>query len=236
MCQQLKELMTVDTESPSRRQRYRQQTLTEIKTNASVQISEGGPAAVSLNGIAKTMGMSPGALYRYFDNRDDLLAELVVDAYNDLGEQLEKAAAAANRRTRVRDVARAYRAWALAVPNSYRLIFETTSGSGHNLAPERIVPASQRSMNVFLAALSDAQPEGDSFPLTGRLRAQLQQWGARAQTDTPPAVLYLALTFWSRLHGFISLELGGHMSATGVAPDLLFEAEIHRLTSGLASG
>jgi len=36
---------------------------------------------------------------------------------------------------------RAYRDWALAQPNSYRLIFESTTGSGQDLAPERVVPA-----------------------------------------------------------------------------------------------
>jgi AcrR family transcriptional regulator len=221
--------MAVDTESPSRRQRYRQQTLSEIKTHAAAQIAEGGPAAVSLNGIAKTMGMSPGALYRYFDNRDDLLAELVVDAYSDLADHLEEAAAAANRRTRVRDIARAYRAWALQAPNSYRLIFETTIGSGQDHSNDRIVPASQRSMNVFLAALADP-PHEPTITIPRGLRSQLQRWGDRAQTQTPPTVLYRALTFWSRLHGFISLELGGHIGATGVDPALLFDAEIRELT------
>ena len=221
----------MEAESPSRRQRYRQQTLAEIKALAAAQVAEGGPAAVSLNAIAKSMGMSPGALYRYFDNRDDLLAELVVDAYADLADGLEAASAAANRRTRVRDIARAYRAWALASPNAYRLIFETTSGSGRDLASDRIVPASQRGMNVFLAALAEAQPDDSAVTLPRGLRTQLEQWGVRAKTPAPPAVLYRALTFWSRLHGFISLELGGHLGATGVDPALLFEAEIRQLMS-----
>jgi AcrR family transcriptional regulator len=223
----------VDTESPTRRQRYREQTLTEIKAAAAAQVADGGPAALSLNGIAKTMGMSPGALYRYFDNRDDLLVELVADAYNELADHLEIAAATAGRRTRVRDIARAYRAWALKAPNSYRLIFETTSGSGV-LDPERIVPASQRSMNVFLAALADQQSDNHTMPRG--LRTQLEQWGARSQADVSPTVLCLALTFWTRLHGFISLELGGHIAATGVDPELLFDVEIRQLTSSTRPG
>ena len=158
----------MDTESPSRRQRYRQQTLAEIKAEAAAQVAEGGPAAVSLNAIAKSMGMSPGALYRYFDNRDDLLAELVVDAYDDLADHLEKAAAAA-RSTHPRcGTSPAPTAPGRSTsPNSYRLIFETTIGSGHDLAPDRIVPASQRSMNVFLAALADRQSDDHPGPSPG---------------------------------------------------------------------
>ena len=56
-------------EQVTRRERYRQQTINEIKTLAMEQVTDGGVATVSLNAIARTMAMSPGALYRYFDNR-----------------------------------------------------------------------------------------------------------------------------------------------------------------------
>ncbi len=224
------EVRVTEDQAPSRRQRYRQQTTDEIKAHAAAQVLDGGPAAVSLNAIAKAMGMSPGALYRYFENRDDLLVELAIDAYEDLGGQLELAAAAATRRARLREVARAYRAWALAQPNTYRLIFESTAGSGEDLARDRILPASQRSMNVFLAVLSDQPPGAGSVKISRGLTGQLEQWGARASLPPPPAaVLYLAITFWSRLHGLISLEIGHHLAATGVDPQLLFEAELDQL-------
>jgi AcrR family transcriptional regulator len=224
------EVIAVAAQAPSRRQRYRQQTTDEIKAHAAAQVRDAGPGAVSLNAIAKTMGMSPGALYRYFENRDDLLAELAVDAYDDLGGHLETAAAAATRRTRLREVARAYRAWALAQPNTYRLIFESAAGSGRDLAADRILPASQRGMNVFLAVLSDQPPGDDAVTISRGLTAQLEQWGARASMPPPsPAVLHLAITCWTRLHGLISLEIGHHLAATGVDPQLLFEAELDQL-------
>ncbi|MBV9196372.1 MAG: helix-turn-helix transcriptional regulator, partial [Solirubrobacterales bacterium] len=57
--------------APSRRERLRAQTLAEIREHAYAQIAQGGPAALSLNGIAKAMGMSGPALYRYFSSRDE---------------------------------------------------------------------------------------------------------------------------------------------------------------------
>jgi hypothetical protein len=131
----------------------------------------------------------------------------------------------------VRDTARAYRAWALRAPNSYRLIFETTSGSAV-LDPERILPASPRSMNIFLAALAEQQPDHHATIPRG-LRTQLEQWGTRSLSDVSLTVLCLALTFWTRLHGFISLELGAHLSSTGVDPELLFDVKIRQLTSSM---
>ena len=50
------------------------------------QVAEGGAGSVSLNAIARAMGMSPAALYRYFASRDALLAELVVEAYGSLAD------------------------------------------------------------------------------------------------------------------------------------------------------
>jgi AcrR family transcriptional regulator len=54
----------VETASP--RQRYRAQVQEEIKQHAWEQIASAGASALSLNAIAKQMGMSGPALYRYF--------------------------------------------------------------------------------------------------------------------------------------------------------------------------
>src|ERR1700704_232657 len=74
------------TSAPSRRDRLRAQTLAEIREHGVAQLAEGGPAALSLTGIAKAMGMSGPALYRYFASRDDLLVALVEESYEDLSD------------------------------------------------------------------------------------------------------------------------------------------------------
>lgn len=225
---------------PSRREQRREQTVQEIKALAMEQIAAGGPDAVSLNGIARTMAMSPAAIYRYFDNRDALLADIVVDVYDSLADALADALETAGRRhpdtpaARLTAVAYAFRAWALDNPNAYRLIYQTTSGSGQDLAPDRTIPAASRSMGVLLAALAplaDPAPDGtdqgpDYLPLHDGIRA----WAERtAMPDLPLRVLSLGLTCWTRLHGVISLELGHHLASTGIAPALLYAAEVEAL-------
>jgi AcrR family transcriptional regulator len=215
---------------PTRRERQRQETLAEIKTRAMDQVAEGGAAAVSLNAIARAMGMSPAALYRYFDSRDALLAELVVEAYGSLAGALQRAAdgAPASGAGRLVAVAHAYRDWALAHPNSYLLIFTTSSGSGVELAPEATVTAAQRGMDVFLGALAGAAA-GDEA-LRPELTEQIRAWGRRSPAPEMTAGrLYLGLLAWTRLHGLISLELGHHLEATGVDPALLYDAEVRSL-------
>jgi len=200
----------------TRRELNRERTLAEIKQIALRQLAEGGVDALSLNAIAKEMGVSGPALYRYFAARDDLLAELVVEAYEALAATLEAAP------RDIRALADAYRAWALAQPHRYRLAMATPLGSGA-LAPERVIPAAQRSMDVILAALAELPP---GPPPADRLAEQLRAWGG---SDLAPALLLRGLTTWSRLHGLIMLELDGHLGETGVDPALLFGAEIDAL-------
>jgi AcrR family transcriptional regulator len=243
--------MGSSTARPTRREQRREQTVREIQALAMQQVAADGPEAVSLNAIARTMAMSPAAIYRYFDSRDALLADLVVAYYDALADTLEAAAKEwSEPGERLVALARAYRRWALDNPNPYRLIFHTSSGSGH-LAPERTIPASVRSMDAILAALagnSSAAGSGgvgsggvgsggvepDSVEpdsVDGRLDAQLRKWAAeRSQLpDLPTRLLALGLTCWTRLHGIVSLELGHHLASTGVDPALLYEAEVHVL-------
>ena len=239
--QNVREYHTVTSPSagPTRREQRREQTVAEIKERAMAQVVTGGPEAVSLNGIARAMAMSPAALYRYFQSRDALLGELVVGAYDALADALE---AAGRRRGPRRDellvVARAFRRWALDHSNAYRLIFQTTSGSGQDIAPERTVAAATRSMSLILAALAgrSGSAPGVADPELGgvdpALASQIRAWGARADVaELPVRTLALGLTCWTRMHGIISLELGGHLAATGVDPGLLFEAEIRQLAA-----
>jgi AcrR family transcriptional regulator len=218
----------------TRRERLRAQALGEIKHHALAQVVEGGPEALSLSAIARSMGMSGPALYRYFASREDLLAALVADSYDDLADTLQAAAAHARRRApaaRLRALATAYRGWALAHPHRYRLVFSSTYGSGH-LAPERTVPAAHRSMSLFLDAIADLGPHDDPGSERGTaLDRQLERW-ARSRSDgaeLPAAVLHLGVVAWTRLHGVVSLEIEGTFASMELDGERLYEAEVDQL-------
>jgi AcrR family transcriptional regulator len=68
------------------RARHREQVRKEIQAHAWKQIADAGPSAVSLRAIAKQMGMTAPALYRYFTSRDDLLTALILATYQELAE------------------------------------------------------------------------------------------------------------------------------------------------------
>jgi AcrR family transcriptional regulator len=219
-----------DAAAPDRRTRLRAWTREEIKAAAWRQLAEHGVDGLSLNAIAKELGMTGPALYRYITSRDELLADLVVDAWDALADAVERAAeetAGASAAKRLGAIGLAYRAWGMAQPHRYRLAVQTRLGSGGEF-PERAVPAAQRGMVVILDAIEDLpDARKPRRELPADLRAQLDTWIERVGgQQRPPAILLRGVVFWSRLHGLISLELDRHLASMQLDPELLYRAEL----------
>src|ERR1700756_1738163 len=108
------------------RERARAELTREIKEEARRQLAEVGAHGLSLRAVARELGMVSSALYRYFPSRDDLLTALIIDAYDAIGSAAEAAIAAsagAPARERWAAACRAIRAWAVANPHEYALIY-----------------------------------------------------------------------------------------------------------------
>src|SRR5436305_12725507 len=108
------------------RARVRAEMTEEIKAVARRHLAAEG-ADLSLRAVARDMGMVSSALYRYFPSRDELLTALIIDAYNAIGEAAETGAAAYDDLTgRWCGACRGVRAWAVAHPREYALIYGST--------------------------------------------------------------------------------------------------------------
>ncbi|MQA80957.1 MAG: TetR family transcriptional regulator [Streptosporangiales bacterium] len=217
------------------RGRFRAQVRSEAKQVALRQLAVGGPQALSINAIGKELGVSGPALYRYFANRDDLLTELVADAYHDLAAALAAATRRARRlrpERRLRAVVAAYRDWARAEPHRYRLLFAAPL-PGYDAHSTRLVTASQEAMQVLLDVLADLVPQnGDGGGEADLLDGQLDSWSrTRGLTGVGPTLALRSVMAWSRLHGLVSLEIEGNFASMGLDPDLLFDAEVAALVS-----
>ena len=219
-------------EPPTMRERYRAQVRDEVKQAALLQLAESGPAGLSISAIGKQLGVSGPALYRYFASRDELLTELVIDAYHDLAHALTDAARHApglHPRARLEDIARAYRSWALAQPHRYRLLFGPPL-PGYNAHAQRLVEAAQASMNVLLGVLrqlGDRTGNPPAEPLASQLLALARTYGP----DVDAAIALRAINIWSRLHGLVSLEIAGNFASMGIDAGQIFEAQLATLTA-----
>jgi len=105
------------------RDRFRAQMRQEVKEAALRQLADGGTEALSMNAIARELGVSGPALYRYFTGREALLTELILDAHADLTATLTAAGG-------LPELALAYRSWATSHPHRYRLLFGAPPSDG----------------------------------------------------------------------------------------------------------
>lgn len=208
------------------RERYRRHVIEEIKEHARGQIAEAGVSALSMNAIAKLVGISGPGLYRYFAGRDELITALIRDAYRSLADAMR---ASADDGADVGGLARTLRGWALQDPHRYFLIYGTPIAGYH--APADTTRIAAEIMAVLVDAVA-ALPAG-SAPVTP-LALHLDTHRRWAHDDTVSSTaLHRCLSFHSRLHGIISLELAGHYTGMGFDPELLFEQEVEELTTGL---
>ncbi len=139
------------------RDRDHAQVRAEVKQAALRQLAESGPAGLSVSAIAKELGRSQPALYRYFASRGELLTDLVIDAYHDLTDALRAAISDApshDPHARFEALARGYRSWALAQPHRYRLLFGPPLPR-HDAHAQRLVAASHAAMNLLLGVLCE---------------------------------------------------------------------------------
>ncbi|NQU07347.1 MAG: TetR/AcrR family transcriptional regulator [Candidatus Abyssubacteria bacterium] len=150
-----------------------------------------GPSGLSIRRIARAIGYSPMALYRYFPQGiDEILAEARIHGYKLLHAKISEAT------TSVKDSPGKLRAYGKAFvrffeehPTEFRLIYEYTSGDWESF-PE-LSRCIDDVWQPFESAIKEAIAEGILF-------------------GNAEEVSYLA---WAALHGVINLFLTGELTS-----------------------
>src|SRR5580693_10075321 len=81
----------VQAQALSRRDRVRAATTQEILQTARQLLVDQGASAISLWAIAREMGMTAPALYRYFSSHEELLRHVVGDIFTELSSHVRDA-------------------------------------------------------------------------------------------------------------------------------------------------
>ena len=74
--------------------------------------------------VAAAVGVRPPSLYKRVKDRSDLVRLIADEIAVELTDVLEAATASGDPGTNLRQIARAFRAWALAHPEAYHLLFD----------------------------------------------------------------------------------------------------------------
>lgn len=236
----------VTSEVPiSRRERARAATIEEIKQTALDLMREHHTTEIRFTDIAKAMGLTPPALYRYFDGQHELLTALITDAYDDLGQAVFdslKDIDAGRLWDRWVAAGQAYRRWAREEPERFALILGMPVPGYVAEEEGPTTEAAKRAMTQLSGLFVEAKERG----VLGRpLITDVEDSVVVAAEDCPPEmehyllpgdVFQAMLNAWAGLHGFTSLETYGHFDwVSPEARDALFRAQLKQiaLTSGL---
>ena len=190
------------TPSKSRVERPAATPLNDRLVDATLQLlREEVPADLTVRRIATAADTTTMALYTGFGGRDGLLDVVYARGFEQLGQQMAPAALVADPAEAVVELLGSYRAFALANPGLYGLLFE------------RVLPGFDPSPEVRSTALDTTF--GLLTTQTGRLL------GMDAQDATARELGYM---LWALTHGLVSLELS-HASRSPLAHPALAGAD-----------
>lgn len=206
-----------DTATPTRRERLRAATMAEIRSEAHQLLAAEGLPGVSLRAVARRMGLTPAALYRYVDSHEQLLEAMSVDIHEDLVLALEAArddVPADAPGQRLIEVSRAFRRWALEHPHDFGLVFANPMTAPGGAAESELEAAGWNMGAVFAGVYADLLRSGAvRAPSEAEIDPDLLAAVAakRPVDGVPLTALVRFVECWTRIYGCVSLEVSGHL-------------------------
>jgi AcrR family transcriptional regulator len=232
-------------QAASRRDRVRAATAQEIKQTARQLLVDQGPEAVTLRAIAREIGMTAPALYRYFGSHEELIHSVVGDIFTELADDLHSAIRAESARggtvvDKLVAACREFRHWGLTHKPEFGLVFGTPIAGVEMDHDDFTEGCGRRFAGTFLGLFLELWQRAP-FPVPADdeidpvLLAQLLQYRSALGTDLPgitamPTGGVLAfLRCWVRLYGAVALEVLGHMKFALEDSSPMFELTLSEL-------
>jgi AcrR family transcriptional regulator len=205
-----------------RREREKEALRTRIVEAARDIVSEQGLHALSMRAIAERIEYSPGTLYLYFRDKEELLREVVHAGFQRMSEQVQRELADArpdgNPMLMHRCLGRAYAKFALENTAYFRVMFELPA------------VAQMECPSECATDVSEFHDEGAWAALVNTVQAAIDEGQftvANAQEG--------ALVSWGLIHGLTSLYLSGHLQEA-IASNQAFLELVERAMDSLGSG
>lgn len=192
-----------------------------------------GAAGLSLRAIARDLGMVSSAVYRYVASRDELLTLLLVDAYSELADCVDRSRDdCAPWYGQFRAMAHAARRWAVDKPASWALLYGTPV-PGYRAPRERTVGPGTRVVGALFDVIAAGIAAGDIPPsetvVPEPLSSDFEALREEFSFSGDDGAVTKGFLSWAMLIGAISLEVFGQYG-----PDTLTEpADVFDLQIGL---
>ena len=172
---------------------YHHPDLREAMIRVAEQLLESdGPGGWTVRAAARIAGVSSGAPYRHFADKDTLLAAVAERGFNQLRSEIEARLAGAEDTTgaRLSALGEAYVSFAVSSPGRYQIMF------GRDIFDRKLHPSLCSAADRTFEALRDEMQRAQSV---GSLRA-----------DQPAEAI--AAAAWAMIHGLADLLLSGRLN------------------------
>ncbi|SFG07608.1 transcriptional regulator, TetR family [Palleronia marisminoris] len=176
-------------------------------------IEEKGPTGFTLSEAAKRAGVTPAAVYRHFDGREDLVAECARQGYEIFADRVEAAyrSGLPSALRAFSETGRAYLAFAREHPGHYVAMFESGISTNRSTALHQVAQRANGVLERAAAALSEHIP---------------------IEKRPPPAMF--ASHIWAMSHGVVELFARGSPGTNApFPPEELLESGIGIYLRGL---
>ncbi|MFG2293822.1 TetR/AcrR family transcriptional regulator [Streptomyces sp. NPDC048603] len=219
----------------SRRERQRRATIDEIKQVARVLLVDEGIGNVTIRAIAREMGMTPPAVYRYFASHDGLLRAIRTDIFTEVAAYLRTSHEALpmdDSPGRLIAAARALRRWGLEHQREFGLLLGPNAPGAISGGESALEQDAGWVFGVVFADLMSDLWRNQPFPvpppgaLPAQLADQLNRLRADRNVDLPVEAIAVMLRCWVRLYGLICMEVLGHLQFALDDGVLFFEREL----------
>lgn len=226
-----------DPEAPAvetRRERQRRETIEEIKSAARQHLTLEATSQLSLRAVARDVGLTPSAIYRYFQSQQELMAAVADDAYASAAAALRSSAEETEGHAvpdRLRALGHAYRRWAHEHKAEFNLIFstdQTDPTGGDGVTNERVTEFFAVPVSVFVEAAHSGHVDLERvlIPRAPELTPSAARFAEHPDVDLTPEALNLLLSGWGAFHGFVMLELFGHLGRFYTDPEEAFDRHL----------
>ncbi len=168
----------------------------------------------SMRGLAKEVGVTAPALYRHYDGREAVLADVLREAYRAFMSYTYRALEAPTPGERLQRAADGYLDFALEHPRWHAMLFAGCERLGMAAFPEDIEAMGCAIHQFWIDRVGECMREG-----------------ILAQGDP----LQTSLTLWAHAHGLVQLFHQGHLGKDVVAFRKLFHESGMRLMTGVGN-
>jgi AcrR family transcriptional regulator len=170
-------------------------TRERILVEASKLLQEEGLGGFSMRKLAAIVGLSATALYRHFEDKDQLLVAACAEGFDRFAKSQWQALQEPTDWERLHATPRHYQRFALSEPHFYRVMFMTKQRMG---GWETMPEAHQRRIRGTFEFLVDR--------VAAASRAHPFIWSDPRQ---------IAGSVWAHCHGLVALRLDGHFGELG---------------------